>query len=87
MRTIEGLEKIDVIYRRINDDFLDPEAFRKDSLLGARGLMRAWKAGNVALANAPGVGVTDDKVVYAFVPEMIRYYMNEEPILPNVLTY
>jgi len=87
MRTIEGLEKVDVIYRRIDDDFLDPEVFRKDSTLGVRGLMRAWKAGNVALANAPGAGVADDKVVYAYVPEMIRYYLNEEPILPNVPTY
>ncbi len=87
MRTIEGLEKVDVIYRRIDDDFLDPEVFRKDSSLGVPGLMRAWKAGNVALANAPGAGVADDKVVYAYVPEMIRYYLNEEPILPNVPTY
>ncbi|MCX7106026.1 MAG: circularly permuted type 2 ATP-grasp protein [Methylococcales bacterium] len=87
MRTINGLEKVDVIYRRIDDDFLDPEVFRPDSTLGVRGLMRAWKAGNVALANAPGAGVADDKVVYAYVPEMIRYYLNEEPILPNVPTY
>jgi len=87
MRTIEGLEKVDVIYRRIDDDFLDPEIFRKDSTLGVPGLMRAWKAGNVSLANAPGAGVADDKVVYAYVPEMIRYYLNEEPILPNVQTY
>ncbi len=87
MRTIEGLEKVDVIYRRIDDDFLDPEVFRKDSTLGVPGLMRAWKAGNVSLANAPGAGVADDKVVYAYVPEMIRYYLNEEPILPNVETY
>ncbi|MGZ5620912.1 MAG: circularly permuted type 2 ATP-grasp protein [Methylobacter sp.] len=87
MRTIEGLEKVDVIYRRIDDDFLDPEVFRKDSALGVPGLMRAWKAGNVSLANAPGAGVADDKVVYAYVPEMIRYYLNEEPILPNVPTY
>lgn len=87
MRTIEGLEKVDVIYRRIDDDFIDPEVFRKDSVLGVPGLMRAWKAGNVSLANAPGAGVADDKVVYAYVPEMIRYYLNEEPILPNVKTY
>ncbi|MEQ1529923.1 MAG: circularly permuted type 2 ATP-grasp protein [Methylococcales bacterium] len=87
MRTIEGLEKVDVIYRRIDDDFLDPEVFRADSCLGVPGLMRAWLAGNVALANAPGAGVADDKVVYAYVPEMIRYYLNEEPILPNVETY
>ncbi len=87
MRTIEGLKKVDVIYRRIDDDFLDPEVFRPDSTLGVPGLMRAWKAGNVALANAPGAGVADDKVVYAYVPEMIRYYLNEEPLLPNVPTY
>ena len=87
MRTIGGLEKVDVIYRRIDDRFLDPEVFHKDSLLGAKGLLRAWKAGHLALANAPGAGVADDKVVYAYVPEMIRYYLNEEPILPNVPTY
>jgi len=87
MRTIEGLKKVDVIYRRIDDEFLDPEVFREDSTLGVAGLMRAWKAGNVALANAPGAGVADDKVVYAYVPEMIRYYLDEEPILPNVPSY
>jgi uncharacterized circularly permuted ATP-grasp superfamily protein len=87
MRTIGGLEQVDVIYRRIDDRFLDPEVFHKDSLLGAKGLLRAWKAGHLALANAPGAGVADDKVVYAYVPEMIRYYLNEEPILPNVPTY
>ena len=87
MRTIEGLSRVDVIYRRIDDLFLDPEAFDPNSLLGVPGLMRAWKAGNVALANAPGAGVADDKVVYAFVPEMIKYYLQEEPILPNVPTY
>jgi uncharacterized circularly permuted ATP-grasp superfamily protein len=87
MRTIEGLKKVDVIYRRIDDEFLDPEVFNKHSVLGVPGLMRAWKAGNVALANAPGAGVADDKVVYAYVPEMIRYYLDEEPILPNVPTY
>lgn len=87
MRTINGLEKIDVIYRRIDDQFLDPEVFRKDSMLGANGLIRAWKAGNLAFANAPGSGVADDKVVYAYVPEMINFYLNEQPILPNVPTY
>ncbi len=87
MRTIDGLTRIDVIYTRVNAEFLDPEAFRPDSQLGVRGLLRAWRAGNVALANAPGTGVADDKVVYAYVPEMIRYYLNEEPILPNVPTY
>jgi uncharacterized circularly permuted ATP-grasp superfamily protein len=87
MRTIGGLEPVDVIYRRIDDAFLDPEAFREDSLLGVPGLMRAWRAGNVALANAPGAGVADDKVVYAWVPEIIRYYLGEEPILDNVPTW
>ncbi|RMF41393.1 MAG: circularly permuted type 2 ATP-grasp protein [Planctomycetota bacterium] len=87
MRTIGGLEQVDVIYRRIDDLFLDPEVFNPESLLGVPGLMRAWRAGNVALANAPGAGVADDKVVYAFVPELIRYYLDAEPILPNVPTY
>ncbi len=87
MRTTEGLEQVDVIYRRIDDDFMDPLAFRPDSMLGVPGLMDAYVAGNVALANAPGTGVADDKVIYAFVPDMIRYYLNEEPILPNVPTY
>jgi uncharacterized circularly permuted ATP-grasp superfamily protein len=87
MRTTKGLERVDVIYRRIDDDFLDPEAFRADSLLGVPGLMAAYKSGKVALANAPGNGVADDKVIYAYVPDMIRYYEGEEPILPNVPTY
>ncbi len=87
MRTVEGLSRVDVIYRRIDDAFLDPEAFREDSMLGVPGLMRAWKAGNVALVNAPGAGVADDKVVYAFVPDLIRYYLNEEPLIANVPTY
>ena len=87
MRTIEGLARVDVIYRRIDDLFLDPEAFRKYSTLGVPGLMRAWKHGHVALANAPGAGVADDKVVYAYVPDMIRFYLDEEPILPQVETY
>jgi len=87
MRTTKGLERVDVIYRRIDDDFLDPEAFRADSLLGVPGLMAAYQAGKVALANAPGNGVADDKVIYAYVPDMIRYYEGEEPILPNVPTY
>jgi uncharacterized circularly permuted ATP-grasp superfamily protein len=86
LRTIGGLERVDVIYRRIDDLFLDPEAFRPDSALGVPGLMRAWRAGNVAIANAPGAGVADDKVVYAWVPEFIRYYLGEEPLLPNVPT-
>jgi uncharacterized circularly permuted ATP-grasp superfamily protein len=87
MRTINGLSQVDVIYRRIDDSFLDPEAFNPDSTLGVPGLMRAWLAGKVALANAPGSGVADDKVVYAFVPEIIEYYLGEKPILPNVPTY
>jgi uncharacterized circularly permuted ATP-grasp superfamily protein len=87
MRTIDGLEPVDVIYRRIDDLFLDPETFRPDSLLGVRGLMRAWKAGTVSIANAPGAGVADDKVVYAWVPDLIRYYCGEEPLIPNVPTY
>ncbi len=87
MRTTEGFERVDVIYRRIDDDFLDPEAFRKDSMLGVPGLMRAYKAGHVALANAPGCGVADDKVIYAYVPKIIKYYLDEEAILPNVPTY
>jgi len=84
MQTIEGWSRVDVIYRRIDDDFLDPEVFRPDSTLGVPGLMRAWARGNVALANAPGAGVADDKLVYTYVPDMIRYYLDEAPILPNV---
>jgi uncharacterized circularly permuted ATP-grasp superfamily protein len=87
MRTIGGLERVHVIYRRIDDAFLDPEVFRPDSQLGVPGLMRAWKAGNVAIANAPGAGVADDKVVYAWVPDIIRYYLDEEPLIANVPTY
>ena len=87
MRTIEGLVRVDVIYRRIDDLFLDPDAFDPDSMLGARGLMRAWRAGKVALANAPGSGVADDKVIYTYVPDLIRYYLGEEPLLPNVPSY
>jgi uncharacterized circularly permuted ATP-grasp superfamily protein len=87
MRTVEGLTRVDVIYRRIDDLFLDPEAFHSDSHLGVPGLLRAWKAGKVALANAPGAGVADDKVVYAFVPDIIRYYLGEEPLIGNVPTY
>jgi uncharacterized circularly permuted ATP-grasp superfamily protein len=87
MQTTRGLRRVDVIYRRIDDDFLDPEAFRSDSLLGVPGLIEAYRAGNVALANAPGNGVADDKVVYAYVPDIIRYYLGEDPILPNVPTY
>ncbi|MGB8224125.1 MAG: circularly permuted type 2 ATP-grasp protein [Polyangiales bacterium] len=87
MRTVSGLKRVDTIYRRINDGFLDPEALRKDSMLGVAGLIRAWRKGNVALANAPGAGVADDKLVYTFVPEMIRYYLDQDPIIPNVPTW
>jgi uncharacterized circularly permuted ATP-grasp superfamily protein len=87
MKTIAGLRRVDVIYRRIDDDFLDPDVFRCDSALGVNGLMRAWRKGTVAIANAPGAGVADDKVVYAFVPDIIRYYLSEEPILQNVPSY
>ena len=84
MRTIYGPKRVDVIYRRIDDLFLDPEAFNPESVLGVKGLMRAWLKGKVALANAPGAGVADDKVVYTFVPQMIKYYLGEDAILPNV---
>ncbi len=87
MRNIEGLSRVDVIYRRIDDLFIDPEAFDPESMLGVPGLMRAWKAGKVALANAPGAGVADDKVVYSYVPDIIRYYLDQEPIVPNVPTW
>ena len=87
MKTIAGLERVDVIYRRIDDLFLDPEVFDKSSVLGVPGLMRAWQAGNVALANAPGAGVADDKVIYAFVPQVIKYYLDQDPLIPNVETY
>jgi uncharacterized circularly permuted ATP-grasp superfamily protein len=87
MRTTRGLQRVDVIYRRVDDEFLDPLAFRNDSLLGTPGLFNVYRAGNVTLANALGTGVADDKAVYAFVPKLIRYYLDEEPILPNVPTY
>jgi uncharacterized circularly permuted ATP-grasp superfamily protein len=87
MRTTKGFERVDVIYRRIDDDFLDPQCFRNDSMLGVPGLMRVYQAGNVALANAPGTGVSDDKVVYAFAPQIVKYYLGEDIILPNVPTY
>jgi len=87
MRTTKGFERVDVIYRRIDDDFIDPKAFRPDSALGVAGLMEAYKAGHVALANAPGTGVADDKVVYAYVPKIVKYYLNQEIIIPNVPTY
>jgi uncharacterized circularly permuted ATP-grasp superfamily protein len=87
MRTTSGLKRIDVIYRRIDDDFIDPLIFREDSALGVPGLFNAYRAGNVVLANALGTGVADDKAVYAYVPRLIRYYLSEEPILDNVETF
>ncbi|GAC1354634.1 MAG: circularly permuted type 2 ATP-grasp protein [Herpetosiphon sp.] len=87
MRTTAGLQRVDVIYRRVDDDFLDPLAFRADSTLGVAGLFNAYRGGNVALANAIGTGVADDKALYAYVPAIIRYFLDEEPILPNVETY
>ena len=86
MRTTEGLRRVDVIYRRVDDDFIDPLVFRDDSFLGVPGLLHAYRQGNVTLANAPGTGVADDKSVYAYVPDIIRYYLGEEPILQNVQT-
>jgi uncharacterized circularly permuted ATP-grasp superfamily protein len=87
MRTTAGPKRVDVIYRRIDDDFLDPECFRPDSLVGLPGVMRAYKAGNVTLANAPGAGIADDKAIYPYVPDMVRFYLEEEPRLANVPTY
>ncbi len=87
MRTTSGLRRVDVIYRRVDDDFIDPMAFRPDSILGVSGLFNAYRAGNVTLANAFGTGVADDKALYAYVPDIIHYYLGEDPILPNVKTY
>lgn len=87
MRTTKGLERVDVIYRRIDDDYIDPHVFRPDSMIGVPGLMEVYRNGRVAIANALGTGVADDKVIYAYVPEMIRYYLGENPILQNVPTY
>jgi uncharacterized circularly permuted ATP-grasp superfamily protein len=87
MRTTKGLQPVHVIYRRIDDDFLDPTVFRSDSLLGVPGIVRAYRAGNVSLANSIGTGIADDKVLYYFVPRIIKYYLNQEPIIPNVPTY
>lgn len=87
MRTTAGLRRVDVIYRRVDDDFIDPLAFRSDSILGVAGLVNAYRAGNVAICNALGTGIADDKAVYAYVPRIITYYLGEEPILPNVETY
>jgi len=87
MKTTHGLKQVDVIYRRIDDDFLDPQVFRKDSVLGVPGLVDAYRAGNVSLANTIGTGVADDKVTYYYVPQMIEFYLGEKPILPNVDTF
>ncbi len=87
MKTTRGLKRVDVIYRRIDDDFLDPQVFRPDSVLGVPGIVDAYRRGNVSLANTIGTGVADDKVTYYFVPKMIRYYLDQDPILPNVETY
>ena len=87
MKTVDGLSQVDVIYRRIDDLFLDPSVFNKESVLGVSGLFKAWVKGNVALANAPGAGVADDKIIYTYVPQFIKYYLGEEPILPNVPSY
>jgi len=87
MRTTKGLQPVHVIYRRIDDDFLDPTVFRRDSVLGVPGLISAYRAGNVSLANSVGTGVADDKVIYYFVPKMIKYYLDQDPIIPNVPTY
>ena len=87
MITTKGLKRIDVIYRRVDDDFIDPLVFRQDSVLGTPGLFEAYRRGNVVLVNAPGTGVADDKAVYAYIPKIIKYYLGEEMILPNVHTY
>lgn len=87
LKEMNGLRRVDVLYRRLDDDYIDPLAFQPDSLLGVAGLMNAYRAGNIAIANAPGTGVADDKAMYVYVPDMIRYYLNEEPILGNVPTY
>jgi uncharacterized circularly permuted ATP-grasp superfamily protein len=87
MKTTKGLQKVDVIYRRIDDDFIDPLAFREDSLLGVPGIMDVYKSGRIALVNAIGTGIADDKIIYAYVPKIIKYYTGEDPILPNVPTY
>jgi uncharacterized circularly permuted ATP-grasp superfamily protein len=87
MKTTEGLQRVDVIYRRVDDEFLDPLVFNSDSMLGVAGLMSAYRKGHVAIVNAPGNGVADDKAIYIYVPDMIKYYLNEEPILKNVPTY
>ena len=87
MKTAGGLKKVDIIYRRIDDEYLDPLNFKSESVLGLAGIMDSYRKGNVVIVNAPGTGVADDKAIYIYVPEMIRYYLNEEPILENIKTY
>jgi uncharacterized circularly permuted ATP-grasp superfamily protein len=87
MKTTKGLQQVDVVYRRVDDAFLDPLCFRSDSVVGVAGIINAWRAGKVAIANAPGAGIADDKAVYTYVPDIIRYYLGERPILENVPTY
>jgi uncharacterized circularly permuted ATP-grasp superfamily protein len=87
MRTIRGLERVDVIYRRVNDGFMDPEVFEPSSMLGTPGLFRAWRKGNVGIANAPGSGVADDKIIYTYVPAIIKYYLDQDPLIPNVPSF
>jgi uncharacterized circularly permuted ATP-grasp superfamily protein len=87
MRTTGGLARVSVLYRRLDDDFLDPEAFRPDSMIGVPGLMRAYRTGKVTLANAVGTGIADDKAMYAYMPRIIRYYLDQDPIVPNVETH
>ncbi|MBZ0255784.1 circularly permuted type 2 ATP-grasp protein, partial [bacterium] len=87
MRTTKGFQRLDVLYRRLNDDFLDPNAFNPESLLGVPGIFDSYKQGKIALVNAPGTGIADDKVIYAYVPKIIKYYLDEDPIVPNVPTY
>src|SRR6202008_3363535 len=87
MRTTAGLKRVDVIYRRVDDDFIDPLSFRSDSMLGVAGLFNVYRAGNVTLANAFGTGLADDKALYAYVPDIIKYYLSEDPVLKNVETY
>src|SRR5262249_6884915 len=87
MRTTEGPKRVDVIYRRVDDDFIDPLAFRSDSLLGVPGLMSAYQAGNITLANAVGTGIADDKAIYSYMPAIVKFYLDQEPILKNVPTW
>jgi uncharacterized circularly permuted ATP-grasp superfamily protein len=87
MKTAGGLKKVDIIYRRIDDDYLDPLNFKSESVLGLAGIMDSYRKGNVVIVNAPGTGIADDKAIYIYVPDMIRYYLNEEPILENITTY